>query len=108
MSVGTWYSQRFRPDGGITAEGLRNQLGRPSLSVLTVLVRESAQNSWDAKHADEVDYRLDLVTVSPVHRQAWVELLAPGAPDDPAASRAIPDLLRNSSIRYLAVSDRGT
>ena len=108
MNVGAWYSQRFRPDGGITAEGLRNQLGRPSLSVLTVLVRESAQNSWDAKLAGDVDYRLDLVTVSPAHRQAWVELLARDAPDDDATGRTLPDLFRSQTIRYLAVSDRGT
>ena len=34
MTAASWYSQRFRPDGGITADGLRNQLGRPSLSRL--------------------------------------------------------------------------
>ncbi|GAB7041108.1 MULTISPECIES: hypothetical protein [Catenuloplanes] len=103
-----WYAQPFRPDGGITAEGLRNQLGRPALSVLTVLVRESAQNSWDAKRDGDVDYRLDLVTVSAVHRRAWVDMLAPGAPEDPTASRTLPNFLRSSTIRYLAVSDRGT
>ncbi|MGX6604596.1 hypothetical protein ACWKSP_21055 [Micromonosporaceae bacterium Da 78-11] len=108
MTTPAWYSQPFRPDGGITAEGLRNQLGRPSLSVLTVLVRESAQNSWDAKQDRDVDYRLDLVTVSPAHRQSWAQLLGPGAPDDSHAARALPDLLRSPTIRYLAVSDRGT
>jgi hypothetical protein len=108
MTSPSWYSQPFRPDGGITAEGLRNQLGRPSLSVLTVLVRESAQNSWDAKQAGDVDYRLNLVTVSGAHRQAWAELLAPGAPDDPNAVRGLPALLRSPTIRYLSVSDRGT
>jgi hypothetical protein len=108
MSAPAWYSQPFRPDGGITAEGLRNQLGRPSLSVLTVLVRESAQNSWDAKQDGDVDFGLDLVTVSPAHRQAWAELFAPGAPDDPGTARNLPNLLRSQTIRYLAVSDRGT
>ena len=108
MTTPAWYSQRFRADGGITAEGIRNQLGRPSLSLLTVLVRESAQNSWDAKLAGDVDYRLDLVTVSPAHRQAWAQLLGPGAPDDPHFPKQLPALLRSASIRYLAVSDRGT
>lgn len=35
--------------GNATAEGARNQLGRPDLEPLTVLVREAAQNSWDAR-----------------------------------------------------------
>lgn len=108
MTEPAWYSQRFRPDGGITAEGLRNQLGRPTLSVLTVLVRESAQNSWDAKLDGDVDYKLDLVTVSPAHRQAWNELLAPNAPEDVSAGRTLTEFFRGSSLRYLAVSDRGT
>ncbi|GID28929.1 hypothetical protein [Paractinoplanes brasiliensis] len=108
MSTPTWYAQPFRPDGGITAEGLRNQLGRPSLSVLTVLVRESAQNSWDAKQGGDVDYQLDLVTVSPAHRQAWVQFLVPGVPNDSSLGRSLPEVLRSQSIRYLAVSDRGT
>lgn len=110
MTSPAWYSQPFRPDGGITAEGLRNQLGRPALSKLTVLVRESAQNSWDAKQDDDVRFRLDLVTVSPAHRQAWVDLLAPGAPTDPDPSvqRTLSNLFRAPSIRYLAISDRGT
>ncbi|KUL31459.1 hypothetical protein [Actinoplanes awajinensis] len=103
-----WYSQPFRPDGGITAEGLRNQLGRPALSKLTVLVRESAQNSWDAKHDADVRFKLDLVTVSAAHRQAWVNLLGPNAPMDTSAPRTLPEFLRTTSIRYLAVSDRGT
>ena len=108
MTAPAWYAQPFRPDGGITAEGLRNQLGRPSLSLLTVLVRESAQNSWDAKCDGDVDYRLDLVTVSPAHRQSWVQMLGPGVPDDASLGRSLPELLRGQSIRYLAVSDRGT
>ncbi|MFI5906022.1 hypothetical protein [Dactylosporangium sp. NPDC051541] len=108
MTTLGWYAQPFRPDGGITAEGLRNQLGRPALSLLTVLVRESAQNSWDAKTSGDVTFRLDLVTVSPAHRAAWRELLAINAPDDPTAVRTLPDFLRSSNIRYLAVTDRGT
>ncbi|WP_141561839.1 hypothetical protein [Micromonospora sp. WMMA1996] len=75
---------------------------------MTVLVRESAQNSWDAKTSAAVSFKLDLITVSPAHRQAWVELLAPSAPTDPAAARTLPALFRSSTIRYLAVSDRGT
>ncbi|UWP83071.1 hypothetical protein [Dactylosporangium fulvum] len=75
---------------------------------MTVLVRESAQNSWDAKTSADVSFKLDLVTVSPAHRSTWKELLAPNAPNDPTAARTLSDLFRSSTIRYLAVSDRGT
>ena len=44
--------ERFSPTGNIASEGMRNQLGRPKLDRLAVLVREAAQNSWDAKAED--------------------------------------------------------
>lgn len=104
MTTAGWYSQRFRPDGGITADGLRNQLGRPSLSRLTVLVREAAQNSWDAKVSDHVDFRMDVGCVLPEHLPRWRELLA-GTPDD---HLPMEDFLEDWGIAYLAISDRGT
>lgn len=72
MTEPAWHSQTFPPEGASAAEGIRNQLGRPELDLLTILVRESAQNSWDARtgHA-AVDYHLDLKIVSPAHAPAW-------------------------------------
>ncbi|WP_432487034.1 hypothetical protein [Kineococcus sp. SYSU DK018] len=104
----SWFSQPFRPDGGITAEGLRNQLGRPSLSHLTVLVREAAQNSWDARAEDVVRFSLDLRTVGPGHLGSWRSLLLPKAPRETGPLRGLAEVLRPSTVRYLAVSDRGT
>src|SRR5215467_13440847 len=47
-----WQPEQYSPTGNTTAEGARNQLGRPDLDPLTVLVREAAQNSWDARLGD--------------------------------------------------------
>ncbi|MEI7035024.1 hypothetical protein [Streptomyces pratensis] len=105
-----WFSQPYPPEGASAAEGIRNQLGRPELDLLTILVRESAQNSWDARIADHsgpVDYRIDMTTVSPAHAGAWRELLLAGAPSQ-RESFPLREILRQSSIRLLAVSDRGT
>lgn len=105
-----WWSQPFRPDGGIAAEGLRNQLGRPSLSVLTVLVREAAQNSWDARLATgDVQFTLELGYLDPAARESWRSALGPGAPrpvDEPGL-RSIVEYLEQDRVPYLAVSDRG-
>ena len=43
-----WWSQPFPPEGATASEGIRRQLGAPSLDLLTVLVRETAGNSLDA------------------------------------------------------------
>src|ERR1041385_6608381 len=45
-------SERYSPTGNIASEGVRNQLGRPRHDRLTILVREAAQNAWDARSTD--------------------------------------------------------
>lgn len=109
MTGASWYSQPYPAEGASAAEGIRNQLGRPELDLLTILVRESAQNSWDARIVDSgvpVDYRVDLWTVSPAHLGSWRDLLLPGAPA--AACLPLRETLRGNVVRMLAVSDRGT
>lgn len=105
-----WFSQPYPPEGASAAEGIRNQLGRPELDLLTILVRESAQNSWDARIPDRsgpIDYRIGMSTVGPGHAGAWRELLLAGAPSQ-RENFPLREALRRSSIRVMAVSDRGT
>ena len=59
----SWVSQPVPRMGAIKAEGIMNQLGRPTVDRLTVLVREAAQNSWDAADRSQsgpVNFGLDL------------------------------------------------
>jgi len=49
------YSEPFRRDGNISAEGASKLLGRPSLSPLELLLRETLQNSWDASLGENND-----------------------------------------------------
>lgn len=110
MTDPRWYSQPYPPEGASAAEGIRNQLGRPELDLLTILVRESAQNSWDARvmgSSAPVDYRIDMWTVGPAHTSTWRTLLQAGAPTS-AQNFPLHNSLRQGSIRLLAVSDRGT
>ncbi|MFF3915025.1 hypothetical protein ACFYZB_16280 [Streptomyces sp. NPDC001852] len=111
MTMPRWFSQPYPPEGASAAEGIRNQLGRPELDLLTILVRESAQNSWDARLPQSdvpVDYRIDMWTVGPAHTGAWRELLLSGAPAPNGDNFPLRETLRRGSIRVLAVSDRGT
>jgi hypothetical protein len=59
-------SERFAATGNVPSEGVLNQLGRPRQDVLTLLVRESAQNSWDARRPDaqSVTYGIRLWTLT--------------------------------------------
>lgn len=110
MTEPRWFSQPYPPEGASAAEGIRNQLGRPELDLLTILVRESAQNSWDARltqASSPVEYRIDMWTVGPAHTGAWRELLLNDAPAG-TAKFPLRDTLRHGPVQVLAVSDRGT
>lgn len=109
MSGPRWFSQPYPPDGANAAEGIRNQLGRPELDLLTLLVRESAQNSWDARLRDglPVDFRIDVTTVGPAHASSWRELLLAGAPPR-IEDFPLRETLLQPVVRLLTVSDRNT
>jgi hypothetical protein len=90
----------------MAAEGVRNQLGRPRLSLFEVLVREAIQNSWDARVGDAVvDFRIDGRECSIAEKEAIGALLAQNLP-----THGLPLLqsLRRAPLRLLVVSDRGT
>lgn len=105
-----WESQQYPPQGAAAAEGIRSQLGRPALDLLTLLVREAAQNSWDARSSQpgvNVRFGLDLYTISPAHAPTWRSMLLDGGPRNPEHF-PLRSALGRPAIRVLAVSDRGT
>jgi hypothetical protein len=101
-----WWSQRFAPEGSTAGEGLGKQLGLSSLDPLTVLVREAAQNSWDARRDDvtSVKFRISLRQLG-TSSDAWRRHLLPG-PDSRAAVALDHNLHADTTI--LVISDRGT
>lgn len=107
MTTPRWWSQPFPPTGAIASEGIRNQLGRPPVDPLTVFVRETAQNSWDARLPGQATaYRLEMTTVAPAHRPTWERLLTPPAAvqEHLGVGRAV----RTPNLRLLSVVDRAT
>jgi hypothetical protein len=54
------YSEPYTPTGGLAAEGVLNQLGRPDIEPLEVLVREAVQNCWDAKRRELRSIRVEI------------------------------------------------
>lgn len=102
-----WWSQPFPPTGAITSEGIRNQLGRPPVDPLTVFVRETVQNTWDARRRNgPVNYRLDFRSVTATERPVWERLLSP--PGQVERHLRLGRVLRQPPLHLLMVSDRGT
>lgn len=99
-----WWSQPFAAEGGQTAQGIKRQLGRPSLPEYAVLVREAVQNSWDARIGDEITVRISLERLGR-RAVAWRDLFAnESLPGDNGKTLA----KLNSDSWLLTVSDRGT
>jgi hypothetical protein len=55
-----YLSETVGPNGNIQAPGIMNQLGKPNLDPLTILIREAVQNSWDARANDNHTVEFDL------------------------------------------------
>ncbi|MGA4668898.1 hypothetical protein ACPCG0_03715 [Propionibacteriaceae bacterium Y1923] len=104
------FSKRFGP-GDIDGAGATNLLGRPALEKAEVLVRETAQNSWDARDRDigEVDFQMRLRRASSRVLAMLRDWVLPKAP--PADSLKLGEVLTGADhepLWLLEISDRGT
>lgn len=100
-------SESYSPTGSLASEGVLNQLGRPALDRLTVLIRETVQNSWDARlpGTSTVRFALDGWTLTSDQRR----LLRRGVfADTPPDLRIAEALDADEPFHVLAISDRGT
>lgn len=60
------HAESFAAAGGMAADGMKKLLGTPTLSLLETVVRETVQNSWDARLAETgVGYRIGLRELRP-------------------------------------------
>lgn len=101
MINAAWWSQPFPPDGGAAADTLARVLGGEGA---VTLVREAAQNSWDARlPGARVRFGAHLSTLSGGTLSAWRQIVGP-LPYAPQGGSP----LDHPSVRLLRVSDRGT
>ncbi|MFJ2085216.1 hypothetical protein ACIOBK_22025 [Micromonospora chokoriensis] len=99
-----WIPKRFGP-GDIDGVGARRLLGTPNLDPTWVLVRETAQNSWDARGAStEIDFTLNLRRLD----AAGVDFLRERIFTGDAPRTGLPELLTRDELWVLEISDRGT
>lgn len=97
-----WFPKRFSP-GDMDASGGDRLLGKSELSRLAVVIREMAQNSWDARLDDgQPVFGVALRRTSFQYREALASLLT----DGPLAD--LHGLRRNANLRVLEIYDRGT
>ncbi|QJY45145.1 hypothetical protein [Pseudonocardia broussonetiae] len=101
-----WWSQPVAAEGSTASEGIRRQLGKPHLDPLTVLIRETAQNTCDAAlpGGGDVEFAVRLHRLSGNRLAGWREFLLP----EPAGSALGIAEAMNRGPLLMTLSDRGT
>lgn len=115
-------AEAYVATGNIASEGMRNQLGRPRVDRLALLVREAAQNAWDAKSPDKSTVRFGIMMHElsrdqcavlrdiVFHETPPLNSVNHGRVDDLGQSVRHPEdvVASGGTVRILVVSDRGT
>lgn len=99
-----WFPKVFGP-GDIDGTGAARLLGTPNVPLSTVLIRETAQNSWDARLGHvPVTFGVHLRELHDAERCALRDHVFLGA----ATGLGLREALERPHLRVLEISDRGT
>jgi len=100
----SWFPKQFGP-GDIDGVGAKRLLGTPNIAPSWVLVRETGQNSWDARGtAPSIEFTLNLRRLVGPVMETLRERIFTGDPP----KTGLADLMRRDEIWALEVSDRDT
>lgn len=99
-----WFPQAFGV-GGLDASGSERLLGQPSIELLELLIREAAQNSWDARLGGGVP---EFGMTCRVLAHDELDVLRTRIFQEPGTSTRIPHSLHRRSAAVLEIYDRGT
>ncbi|MGJ3508935.1 hypothetical protein [Enemella sp. A6] len=98
-----WFAKPYGP-GDIDGAGTLKLLGSPALDLTELFVRETAQNSWDARlPSSDLSYTIHLRSLASSELEVLRSALGSGASRLPLAAS-----LAKKNLMVLEVSDRGT
>ena len=100
------HSETYLPTGNLAAAGFAKQLGKPRMDKIALLLRETIQNSWDARVDDAltVNFAINLRDLSTEEIMFLRKTVFSELPQ----SIPLRDILMNQNICTLLISDRGT
>jgi hypothetical protein len=100
------YSERFAASGGIGARTTRRALGAHTLDFWELFLRETLQNSWDARQsaAGPIKFSVDAWTATLGQRTYLRDFVL----TDPLPLLGLDNALEDPNLTILAVSDCGT
>ncbi len=108
MAALQWIPEQFPKSGGLSAAGFSKLLGRPQLDPLAVLLREVAQNSWDARLNDKLPveftiegWDLEASEVKGLRDAVFTEA-------ERAKGTGLSEALNSNTLRAFYIYDRNT
>jgi len=105
-------SEPYSKYGNISADGFNKLLGTPNLDQFQTVIRESVQNSWDARLEGKApEYHLRLRTLNREQVSILIDNVFHDLPDEPADDREnrIQDIVkRGCELRVLELCDFNT
>lgn len=101
------YRHQWEATGSGDAKSIQNAMGKTSLDLWSVLLREALQNSWDARLGNSIGFSIEEkllpeAETSVVINDVFGELPPKGA------STTLPSRLSGGRLRVLVISDYGT
>ena len=113
MTLVNIYSEPFRRDGNISAEGASKLLGRPSLSPLELLLRETLQNSWDASIGEKSDipsFKIRVRNLNEIEKLKFQSFFSELPPNEAKESvhKGLNEFFNKSNQVVLEICDFGT
>lgn len=102
----TLQAERFSPTGSMAGEGVKKLLGTPTLSLMQTVIRESVQNSWDARISDDgIEFNVRLRTLTNDEREALARCIFAELPLSPASLDPLQEFLSRPDPVVLELSD---
>lgn len=101
------YRHQWEPTGSGDAKSIQNAMGKTSLDLWSLLLRESLQNSWDARLGDHIRFTIADTLLSSSESSVLVHDVFGELPPQ-GASRKLPKKLIQDRLRVLTIADYGT
>lgn len=107
MTLFSLFRHPWDATGSGAAKSLQKAMGTTSLGLWDVLLRETLQNSWDARLDERIAFRVADTLLSEMQTQVLVHDIFHELPPR-GASRKLPAAVRGGRLRVLTIADEGT
>ncbi|SDB85572.1 hypothetical protein SAMN05216410_0479 [Sanguibacter gelidistatuariae] len=102
------YSERFAATGAADARVTKRAMGKSHVPFWQLFLRETLQNSWDARTGDAIEFTVNAARLDPRRSELLRDTIFREHPADPAVAGTLRASLDSRATRILTVTDHKT